>query len=162
MAYTGSIPDTVARPRDWMTQMACRAEDPALFFDSSREHEARLVCITRCPVRAQCLANVKAAEEGAHCDDRDGVVAGLTGTERWRLDADATRRQGEPPPLALQGPEPCGTYTAMLRHLWLNERMDGICWSGEVRRDYANRHWPKRSRRKGARRGDPEGPTGQS
>ncbi|WP_435251675.1 WhiB family transcriptional regulator [Streptomyces tendae] len=143
MAYTGSIPDTAARPRDWMTLMACRNEDPDLFFDSSREHEARLVCVTRCPVRAQCLANVKAVEHGEHHDYRDGVVAGLNGHERWRLDADAPVRWGEPSHLPLPGSEPCGTYPAMLRHLWLGEHMDGVCWSGEVRRNYANRHWPK-------------------
>lgn len=148
MSYTGSIPDTVARPRDWMTRMACRSEDPDLFFDPSREHEARIICVVRCPVRSQCLAHVKEAERGAHHDDRYGVVAGLNGVERWRLDAAAARRKDDSPPLPLTGPEKCGSYVAMLRHLWLDQRMDGLCWSGEVRREYDG----KRPRRPKAKR----------
>ncbi|MEU7403839.1 WhiB family transcriptional regulator [Streptomyces sp. NPDC044948] len=147
MPYSGSVPDTAARPRDWMTRMACRTEDPDLFFDHAREHEARLVCVARCPVRSECLASVKATERGEHHEYRDGVVAALTGHERWRLDADAPVYRGEPAHLPLAGPEPCGTYPAMLRHLWLDQGMDGVCWSGEVRREYANRHWPKKGRR---------------
>ncbi|MER5909544.1 WhiB family transcriptional regulator [Streptomyces sp. NPDC001982] len=138
MSYTGQIPDTAVRRLDWMARMACRNEDPDLFFDSKRQHEARIVCVVRCPVRAQCLAHVKDAERGVHRDDRDGVIAGLTYDERWRLDAEAKRRKEDAPPLKLDGTEPCGTYPALLRHLWLNEPVDGVCWSGEVRRNREN------------------------
>lgn len=139
MAYTGQTPDTHGRRRDWMERMACRNEDPDLFFDGRREHEARLICVARCPVRAECLTNVKEAERGLHGDRRDGVVAGLTHYERWRLDTEAKRRADDAPPLELDGTEPCGTQAAMLRHLWQGERVDGVCWSGEVRRDHENR-----------------------
>ncbi|MGW1001750.1 WhiB family transcriptional regulator [Streptomyces sp. NPDC002520] len=140
MNYTGSVPDTVTRHLDWMARMACRAEDPNLFSDKQHEHQARIICAVRCPVRAQCLANVKRLERGDAEIRRDGVVAGLTAHERWRLDADAPGHDPSKPVLVFTGAPPrCGTYNALLRHLWLGERMDPECWSGEVRRDRLNR-----------------------
>ncbi|MFF9238428.1 WhiB family transcriptional regulator [Streptomyces sp. NPDC014776] len=136
MAYTGSVPDTAARRSDWQEQAACRTGDPDLFFNPDTEHEARTICVARCPVRLQCLAAVKAAEQGLHRDDRDGVVAGLTGNERWRLDETGPRRLDDAPPLQLTGAERCGTHLALLRHLWQGERIDGVCWSGQVKRDH--------------------------
>jgi hypothetical protein len=137
--YTGAVPDTAPRRLDWMNAMACRTADPDTFFDPVREHEARIICIARCPVRKQCLADVKQAERGLHRDDRDGVRAGLTGNDRWRLDAEAPRRKEDCDPLILDGTEPCGSYNAMLGHLWRGERIDPECWSAEVRRDRLNR-----------------------
>lgn len=141
MTYIGSVPDTAPRRLDWMADMACRNEDPDLFSEPDREHEARLICAVRCPARAQCLAQVKRLEGGTNKDRRDGVVAGLTAHERWRLDADAPGHgSGTPSALVVTGEPPdCGTYTALLRHLWLGERVDSECWSAEVRRDRLNR-----------------------
>ncbi|MFJ4551041.1 WhiB family transcriptional regulator [Streptomyces sp. NPDC088817] len=140
MAYTGSIPDTAAHRFDWMARMACRDEKPAMFSTSRHEHQARIICAVRCPVRAQCLANVKRLEHGAAADRRDGVVAGLTAHERWRLDADAPGHDKASPALVFTGDPPrCGTYGALLRHLWLGERIDPDCWSAEVRRDRLGR-----------------------
>lgn len=140
MAYTGSVPDIAARRHDWMAHMACRSEDPDLFFDPDHEDEARLICAVRCPVRTQCLANVKQLENGAAEERRDGVVAGLTARERWRTDAGAPGHDAAQPPLVFTGEPPeCGTYTALLRHLWLGERIDPDCWSAEIRRQRGNR-----------------------
>lgn len=140
MTYTGSVPDTAVRRLDWMARMACRDEDPNLFSEKEHEHQARIICAVRCPVRAQCLANVKRLEHGQAEVRRDGVVAGLTAHERWRLDADAPGHDDSKPALVFAGAPPkCGTHTALLRHLWLGERMDPECWSGEVRRERLNR-----------------------
>ncbi|MGW4889631.1 WhiB family transcriptional regulator [Streptomyces murinus] len=139
MAYTGSVPDTAVRRLDWMDQMACRDVDPELFEDDDQEHEARTICIARCPVRSQCLARVKTMERGKHRDQRDGVVAGLTYVERHRLDADAPHHQGDAEVLKFDGTERCGTHLALLRHLWLDEPIDSKCWSGKVKRDRKNR-----------------------
>ncbi|MEU1596166.1 WhiB family transcriptional regulator [Streptomyces sp. NPDC005708] len=157
MSYSGQIPDTAVRRLDWQERSACRTEDPELFFDGGREHEARTACAVRCPVRAQCLEHVKHVELGMHHDHRDGVLAGLTGFERYRLDATASRRKDDAPPLVLDGTEECGTYAAMVRHLWLGERVDGVCWSGEVRRHRENRI---RQARRPAGEAEPE-PLGQ-
>lgn len=142
MAYTGSVPDTGAHRFDWMERMACRTEDPDLFSDDEQEHQARIICIARCPVRAECLARVKDIERGLHRDHRDGVVAGLTYAERHRLDADAPHYKDDAELLTFDGRERCGTHLALLRHLWLNETIDSKCWSGEVMRDRSNRATP--------------------
>lgn len=139
MAYTGAVPDTAGRRLDWMARMACRNENPDLFSDPKHEHEARVICAVRCPVRAQCLANVRRLENGDALERRDGMVAGLTAHERWRLDA-AAPGHSEHPPLVFTGEPPrCGTYNALLRHLWLGERIDPECWSAQVRREHLTR-----------------------
>ncbi|MFJ8153897.1 WhiB family transcriptional regulator [Streptomyces sp. NPDC094468] len=134
MAYTGSIPDTAARPMDWMRQAACVAER-ATFDDPDREYEARTICVGRCPVRTQCLAYVKEYERGLHRDRRDGVTAGLTHAERFRLDPASVFRADDPGPITFDGSERCGTHHALLRHLWLDEPIDPQCWSGKLHRD---------------------------
>ncbi|WP_329214928.1 WhiB family transcriptional regulator [Streptomyces sp. NBC_01485] len=133
------MPDTRAHRHDWMERMACRNEKPETFSESSHEHQARIICVVRCPVRAQCLAHVQSIEHGLSKDRRDGVVAGLTGHERWRLDATAVGHSTHPALVFTGVPPKCGTYTALLRHLWLGERIDPGCWSAEVRRDRLNR-----------------------
>jgi hypothetical protein len=138
MAYTGSVPDVAGRRHDWMARMACRYQDPDLFSDPAREDEARLICAVRCQVRTQCLANVKQLEDGTAEKRRDGVVAGLTARERWRMDPGAPGHDDTQPPLVFTGnPPACGTYTALLRHLWFGEHMDPDCWSAEIRRERA-------------------------
>lgn len=143
--YTGSVPDTVARLLDWLEKAACRDEDPDLFSAEDREHEARTICVARCPVRAQCRAHVKESEHGLHRDQRDGVIAGLTHNERYRLDPRAPRRKDDTPLLTFDGTERCGTHTMLLRHLWLGEPIDDRCWSGQVFRDHDNRALRQRS-----------------
>lgn len=133
--YHGQVPDTHARPLDWQADAMCRA-DPELFFDSGSQHEARTICTARCPVRTACLANVKEVEGGRGRDKRGGIVAGLTSRERWRLDATAPGHGPDAPVLQLSSDAPCGTYLALLRHLWHGEPVDPKCWGGEVRREH--------------------------
>lgn len=141
MAYTGSVPDTGARRLDWMDHAACRGQED-IFDDPSREHEARTICVARCPVRSHCLPFMKEAERGLHRNQRDSVAAGLTHSERHRLDATAVHRSDDPEPIVFDGTERCGTHHALLRHLWNDEPIDSKCWSGEVRRDRDNRTPP--------------------
>ncbi|WP_128803681.1 MULTISPECIES: WhiB family transcriptional regulator [unclassified Streptomyces] len=146
MAYTGAVPDTGPHRLDWMARMACASEDPDLFFDKARTHEARLVCVVRCPVRQECLANVKQLESGASREQRDGVVAGLAHNERWRLDTDVPRYKGDAEALAIDGTEACGTHLALMGHLWRGEQVDPTCWSAEIRRDRLERVSAARAR----------------
>lgn len=150
MAYTGAVPDSGPHRHDWMEVMACAAVDPDLFFDKARTQEARVVCIVRCPVRRECLANVKKVEHGASRDQRDGVVAGLAYNERWRLDPDARRSKDEAEQLAIDPSEPCGTHNALLGHLWRGEQIDPTCWSAEIRRDRLERVSAVRARQQAA------------
>lgn len=137
-AYTGSIPDTHAHLLDWMERAAC-TDQREIFDDNDREHEARTICIARCPVRTQCLSYTKNSERGLHRDQRDSVAAGLTYSERFRLDPDATHRADDPAPVRFTGSERCGTHHALLKHLWLDEPIDPKCWSGEILREKSNR-----------------------
>ncbi|MEI5520721.1 WhiB family transcriptional regulator [Streptomyces brasiliscabiei] len=144
--YTGAVPDTVAHRRDWMERMACRDEDTNLFFEQKFEHLARVVCVVRCPVRAECLAHILEAERGKGRDYRHGIVAGLDGKQRWRLDASAPGHSEDGTSL-LKADDPapqCGTEGALMRHLSLGERVDSVCWSAEVQRDHENRAWRRR------------------
>ncbi|MFF0597852.1 WhiB family transcriptional regulator [Streptomyces antibioticus] len=134
MAYTGSVPDIRHSHYEWMARAAC-ADERAVFDDIEREHEARTICIVRCPVRSECLAYTKESEAGLHKDNRESVAAGLTPTERFRLDRKAARRADDPARVALSGHERCGTYQALLRHLWLDEPVDPKCWTGKLLRD---------------------------
>lgn len=137
-AYTGSVPSTHAHPLDWMEHAAC-TDQRKIFDDNDREHEARTICIARCPVRPQCLAYMKEAERGLHRDQRESVAAGLTYSERFRLDPASTHRADDPGPIRFNGTERCGTHHALLKHLWLDEPIDPKCWSGEILREKGNR-----------------------
>ncbi|QIJ62588.1 WhiB family transcriptional regulator [Streptomyces sp. JB150] len=144
MGYTGSVPDTAARRLDWMGAAACLGQQE-IFDDPDRVHEARIICVARCPVRSQCLAYTKECERGLHRDQRDGVAAGLTHDERHRLDDTAVHRKDDGDPIKLDGSERCGTHIALLRHLWLDEPIDPKCWSGEVFREHGNRNARQRA-----------------
>jgi ATP/maltotriose-dependent transcriptional regulator MalT len=144
MNHTGSVPDTPGHRYDWMAHAACR-DQRDVFDTPKREHEARTICVARCPVRSQCLAYTKETERGLHRDDRGGVAAGLTYDERHRLDSTARRRKEDAPLIRFTGAERCGTHLALLRHLWLDEPIDPKCWSGEVYRDHENRNWRQRN-----------------
>lgn len=134
MGHSGQIPDTLGRRLDWQEAAVCGVEDPELFFDRDRQHEARTACITRCLVRAACLAEIKETEQGEHRAHRSGVFAGLTGSERWRFDPTA-HTKSDRPVLTVEDSDPCGSYHALVRHLWLGEQVDPKCWSAELARE---------------------------
>ena len=67
---------------DWMDAMACRDEDPDLFFREGTLNvaAAKAIC-RRCPARTACLSYVIAQ------DIREGVAGGLSAEERFSLHA---------------------------------------------------------------------------
>jgi WhiB family transcriptional regulator, redox-sensing transcriptional regulator len=66
---------------NWMDRMACRDEDPEVFFDDARSFaDAKAIC-ARCAVTTECLSYVITA------DIRHGVAAGLSEAERFPLHA---------------------------------------------------------------------------
>jgi WhiB family redox-sensing transcriptional regulator len=75
---------------EWMQLAACKAKgtDPEIFFpthDASPSlSKARKVCAA-CFVKRDCLAYALAIEGGQPAKTRDGVYAGTTGGERYRL-----------------------------------------------------------------------------
>lgn len=75
---------------EWMRLAACRAEDidPNMFFPTQDNgpslSKARHVCAS-CWVKADCLAYALAIEGGQSESTREGVYAGTTGGQRYRL-----------------------------------------------------------------------------
>ncbi|MFF0139731.1 WhiB family transcriptional regulator [Streptomyces sp. NPDC005227] len=129
----------------WHTAAACRGEDPELFFSREFEVIARKICIT-CPVRAECLASILDIERGTSVDYRDGIVAGLTPRERWRLGR-ITADDGEEPTEQADEPE-CGSHDAMVQHLGRGEPVDPECWTGLQRRERSNQVKRRQTRKK--------------
>lgn len=62
----------MAEGRGWWRDAACSDYDPDLFFDSTREEEAKVVCL-KCKVRRNCLLE----ERGSY-----GVFGGFNESER--------------------------------------------------------------------------------
>lgn len=84
MKISKAAPNTTAGARNWQRQGNCASVDPDVMFPSKPEDiaKARAVCVG-CPVYRLCLRNVIRTEGAKHVDSRDGVVAGLTGPERF-------------------------------------------------------------------------------
>jgi WhiB family redox-sensing transcriptional regulator len=74
------VPWPTELPREWVKRAACRGHQ-ALFFDEKTAEAvaaAKALCAV-CPVRLECLDRAVVHRE------RDGIWAGLTPTELWKL-----------------------------------------------------------------------------
>ncbi|WP_372352671.1 WhiB family transcriptional regulator [Streptomyces sp. KL116D] len=86
ITYRAATPETPTAV-NWRLRGACTEVDPELMFPSTKQVEidaAKDVC-RRCPVLAQCLKDILAAEGGKDPAARHGIVAGLTPTERRKI-----------------------------------------------------------------------------
>lgn len=113
----------------WMALAACRGDDvdPEWFFPT-QDHgpslaKARSVCAA-CWAKPDCLAYALAIEGGQPAKTREGVYAGTTGGERYRLYERAVVRAARQ--RASAGPKPvpkkrqparCGTRGGYQKHL---------------------------------------------
>lgn len=80
-----STPNTTTGADNWQRRGNCAEIDPDVMFPGSVPKDiakARAVCVG-CPVYRLCLRNVIRIEGARRIDSRDGVVAGLTGPERF-------------------------------------------------------------------------------
>lgn len=116
--------------REWMQLAACsEGVDPEWFFPTQDNgpslSKARRVCAS-CFVQRDCLAYALAVEGDQPEKTREGVYAGTTGGERYRLyqRSRGRTRQPEPEPAAApqpkrKSPEPakCGTRSGYQKHL---------------------------------------------
>lgn len=86
MSYTGAIPDTMTRPKDWLATAPCKDDADAMFPGSNRDDidYAKSFC-RRCPAVERCLQ--WALETG----EEHGVWGGLSEAERRTLQRRALR-----------------------------------------------------------------------
>lgn len=126
--------------REWELRAACRREDPDVFFSDRTKKRARAICDS-CPVLNECLEAALQREQGVARRLREGIVAGLSGEQRWdldrvrRTDADAKpKQQAKPKGNAGQRKlAPCGTRSAYQRHLRYGEAVDPACRAANAR-----------------------------
>ncbi|AMW11649.1 hypothetical protein A4E84_20410 [Streptomyces qaidamensis] len=124
--------------REWELKAACKGVDPDVFFKSQTIGLARQTC-DGCPVRMECLEATLVREAGVAKEFRTGLVAGLTGKQRWKITQQrkAAARATEKPP-AKKKPQPkkstrrwnvapCGTRAAYQRHVRKKEPIDAAC-----------------------------------
>ena len=94
IVHAATIPDTAARPGDWVLSAACAGVDPELFFpakgDAYAAKQARRVCAA-CPVRMECLEDALHRESGLGEHSRHGIAGGIGARQRYRIDR--TRNQ---------------------------------------------------------------------
>lgn len=87
--YSGSVPDSLGHPGDWLEHAACKTTPETMFPDSNTGGiaAAKLIC-RRCPVRLACLRD--AIRTG---DDQHGIRGGLKPEERRKVAAKINRVQ---------------------------------------------------------------------
>ncbi|MBZ6250527.1 WhiB family transcriptional regulator [Streptomyces olivaceus] len=92
---TRQTPANTRKPPSWDRDAACaRLTDPEIMFPGNEPQAiaaAREVC-AGCPVQRACLRNVITSEGARRGGARHGIVAGLTGHERWLVYRTLKRR----------------------------------------------------------------------
>ncbi|MBC7274210.1 MAG: WhiB family transcriptional regulator [Streptomyces sp.] len=139
---------------------ASRRQDAELWFSSRTRSRAVTICRT-CPVLAACRRAVLRREQGLPRCQRSGIVAGLTGSQRYDLERGGERAERSPSDATPTGPgaarnyatipAPCGTRAAYQRHLRRREPVDEACRAANARSAVAYR-------RTGSTRGRQAGP----
>lgn len=90
--FRTATPDTPAVD-NWRKRAACINDADAMFPGSKpQDIEAAKDFCRKCPVYRQCLDDVIRAEGNVGADRRHGIVAALTGPERYSVWRRVTRR----------------------------------------------------------------------
>ncbi|MFD7884044.1 WhiB family transcriptional regulator [Streptomyces bauhiniae] len=115
--------------QDWEPQSACRNTDPDVFFSQRTVGLAKQTC-EGCPVRLECLEATLVREADVPKTLRIGIVAALTGAQRWEITKQRRKAAGIPVK-EQRGPgrpkAPCGTESAYQRHSSKGEPIDAEC-----------------------------------
>ncbi|MFI2033686.1 WhiB family transcriptional regulator [Streptomyces bottropensis] len=127
--------------REWELQASCRSQDPDIWFSKATWTKAKKICLEACPVREECLEAILARESLTADSLRSGIVAGLTGAQRAKLNAKdrAPKAAAQPKPPGQGRPiAPCGTKSAYERHRRKREPIDQACRDAN---SFANREY---------------------
>jgi hypothetical protein len=125
------------RTKGWRAQAICAQPDMAdsleLFFplpgDKAAAAAAKQIC-AGCPVRAACLDNVLAIEDGRGVENRHGISGGLSPKQRYERSLRAHKRAApaEPKPLPKKRePAKCGTRAGYKKHQREKSAICGPC-----------------------------------
>ncbi|MFF4909073.1 WhiB family transcriptional regulator [Streptomyces sp. NPDC001260] len=130
---------TATSDESWESYAVCRHHDPDLWFSRRTAATAIAICRT-CPVLPACRTAMQRREDGLPPNHRQGIVAGLTPSQRYRLERTARRRPvpvlpPDPVPRTRKThvPAPCGTRAAYQRHLRRREPVDEACRAANAR-----------------------------
>lgn len=117
----------------WMEESACRRFDARIFVSKVDRPTARHICITHCPVLAQCR---RWAHQVRYWPEQ------VVGGELWVVHSSVHRPAvNQPEPSAKRCPEcttpprPHGTPAAARRHRYAREDLCGQCRESERQRD---------------------------
>jgi hypothetical protein len=142
-----AAPDTLARPADWRAEVACRNEDPELFFPKGYDgafnlaqiEEAKTVC-RRCPAWEACLT--LALDNNIS----DGIFGGFTEKERATIRRTAQRNNVPPEETAqeIRRPRRERTLQTILEDNTVRLYNGHLAWTGGPkvgfqRRDYSGK-----------------------
>lgn len=138
-----AAPDTLARPADWRAEVACRNEDPELFFPKGYDgafnlaqiEEAKTVC-RRCPVWEACLTLALDNNIG------DGIFGGFTEKERAGVRRTAQRNNVSPQDVAggLQG-RPERTLQTIFDANTVRLYGGHLAWTGSTKTGFGGRFY---------------------
>ncbi|MGW3019934.1 WhiB family transcriptional regulator [Streptomyces longwoodensis] len=139
MSTPAGADDPWAR-RAWELRASCRDQDAEVWFSRRTQERALAICAA-CPVLSACRGAVLEREAGLPRCHREGIVAGLTGAQRYALDRRAPsggRLEPSARPDARDrprtaAPAPCGTRAAYQRHLRKGEPVDDACRTANAR-----------------------------
>ncbi|MGW7301443.1 MULTISPECIES: WhiB family transcriptional regulator [unclassified Streptomyces] len=134
---TPAVPEEGSRV--WEARAECRQWDAELWF-TVRDRAVAVAICAACPVLDHCRAAVLRRERGLPRCRRQGVVAGLTGAQRYELERRAQQLPPRTPAADGNGTAPsrdpaapCGTRAAYQRHLRRGEPVDEACRAANAR-----------------------------
>ncbi|MFF3311442.1 WhiB family transcriptional regulator [Streptomyces sp. NPDC002952] len=100
----GATAGTGEGSRAWESNASCRHQDADLFFSRATKRVAMAICAA-CPVLKACRDAVLRREKGLPRCRRSGVVAGLTGPQRYALEERPDRPDRSDRPDGPDGPD---------------------------------------------------------
>lgn len=127
--------------KEWELNAACSTADSEMFFKKDSRAAAKALC-AGCPVQEACLESALVREADVPKGFRTGIVAGLTGSQRWAMQQQRAAEARRAEKAAVKKPKlpgmgrpraECGTRAAYQRHLRNKEPIDAKCRAANAR-----------------------------
>lgn len=122
MSYTGSVPDTLTRPNDWLAVAPCKANPDAMFDTTARGIESAKSICRGCSIVERCLQWALENREPY------GTWGGLSEADRRRI----LRRRGMPLPAEEEEPPPPRTFQSLYDERTVPLGDGHLAWTGST------------------------------